>query len=794
MLVGRMLGRSGCSLCWMSMVALWLTAATTCPGQTPTFAEAQLAQADAPIEQSPPVSRILITGHQLTNEEYIRAQLRTRVGQPYDERTVQEDIRRLLATGRFDNATATRRMVDGQVEVVFNVAERPEVRSVEFVGNKKFPDKDLLGELEFAAGDPVDHYRINQGRRNIERVYKEAGYNYVTVATDDEALRDEWRVVYNIVEGPRVRVRTIRFEGNRSYTRERLIRKVRTKEYVWVFRPGLYDPEQVQRDADDLRNFYRNEGYLDALVTPRLEFRANRTDLEITFVVAEGPRYVVRSIDFDGNVVYDDESLLSQMKLAVGRPYINEVAKADEKRITEQYTSTGYIYAGAKAVWVYAEGEDSVDVTVQIAEGELYRVGAIRIRGNQQTQDRVVRRELRFYPGDLYSLAATSQAEQRLYETRLFADQRITPLGEEPTVRDALVEVNEADTTTLLFSVGVTSNSGILGGISIENRNFDLYDWPRTWGELFRGRAFKGAGQTMRFQFEPGTELTRGRIDFREPYLLDQPISLGVSAYVFERGRDEYDEERAGGIVSFGRRFSKGLLSGWVGEVALRNEWVDIGGTDWLTAKEIRDDAGGSFLSTVKGSLVLDRTDSLFSPSRGDRFSFSWEQAGALGGDYTFGKLMAGYWWHRTLRTDVFDRKSVLSLRVKGGYIFGDVPVFERFFGGGIGSIRGFEYRGVGPRAGIRNDRIGGRTLLLTGAEYSFPVYGKSVRGLLFTDMGTVEEDFELTSWRMTVGLGMRIVVQYFGPVPLSFDFGFPVASDGDDDEQVFSFSFGATF
>ncbi|HUW84592.1 MAG TPA: outer membrane protein assembly factor BamA [Phycisphaerae bacterium] len=794
MLVGRTLGRGGYSLCWMSMVALWLTAAALCPGQTPTFAEAQLAQADAPAEQSLPVLRVLITGHQLTNEEYIRAQLRTRPGQPYDERTVQEDIRRLLGTGRFDNATATRRMADGQVEVIFNVAERPEVRSVEFVGNKKFPDKDLIGELEFAAGDPVDHYRINQGRRNIERLYKEAGYNYVTATIDEELLRDEWRVVYNIVEGPRVRVRTIRFEGNRSYPRERLIGKVKTKEYVWVFRPGLYDPEQVQRDADDLRNFYRNEGYLDALVTPRLEFRSNRTDLEITFVIAEGPRHVVRSIDFDGNVVYDDELLLSQMKLSVGRPYINEVAKADAKRITEQYTSNGYIYAGARPVWVYAEGEDAVDVTVRITEGELYRVGSIRIRGNQQTQDRVVRRELRFYPGDLYNLTATTQAEQRLYETRLFADARITPLGEEPGVRDALVEVNEADTTTLLFSVGVTSNSGVLGGISIENRNFDLYDWPRSFGELFRGRAFKGAGQTLRLQFEPGTELTRGRIDFREPYLLDRPISLGVSGYVFQRGRDEYDEERAGGIVSFGRRFSKGLLSGWVGEVALRNEWVDIGGTDFLTAKEIREDAGGSFLSTVKGSLVRDRTDSLFSPSRGDRLSFSWEQAGALGGDYTFSKLMAGYWWHYTLRTDVFDRKSVLSLRVKGGYIFGDVPVFERFFGGGIGSIRGFEYRGVGPRAGIRDDRIGGRTLLLTGAEYSFPVYGKSVRGLLFTDMGSVEEDFELTSWRLTLGFGARIVVQYFGPVPLSFDFGFPVARDSDDDEQIFSFSFGATF
>ena len=764
-----------------------------CLGQMVLPAE-RSAGAGAPEVQGLPVGEVLVSGNKLMGEEFILGQLRTRVGQPYNERTVQEDVRNLLRLGRFDNVIATRQVADGKVIVTFAVVEKPEVQSVEFVGNKAYADKELWTELDFAAGDALDRYRVNQGRAAIERLYKQAGYNYVAVDVDEQVLRDQWRVVYRIVEGPQVRVRKIRFEGNRAFSRQRLQKYVRTKTWAWVFRSGRYDAEQVQRDADDLRNFYRKAAYLDAQVTPRLEFRPNRTDLDVTFLISEGPRYLVRVFHFEGNSVFNDDELLAMMNLCVGQPYVHDVAAADVKRITQRYGELGYIYARVEPDFVYGAGEDAVDVRFRLSEGDLYRVGRIVVRGNERTQDRVIRRELRVYPGQPYDLSSMERAEQRLYETRLFSDAKIKPLGEEPGLRDALVDITETETSTLLFGVAVGSDNGVMGNVAIENRNFDLFDWPRSFGELFGGRAFKGAGQTMRLQFEPGTEVTRGRIDFREPYLLDRPISLGVSGYVFQRGRPEFAEERGGGMVSFGRRFQSGFLKDWIGEIALRAELIDIGGTDLWTAREILEDVGTSTMTSAKVSLVRDRTDSFFRPSRGDRFSVSLEQAGALGGDYSFSKLSLGYWWHRTLRTDVFERKSILSVRGKGGYIFGDVPVFERFFGGGIGSIRGFEFRGASPRAGLADDRIGGRFLVLSGAEYSFPVYGKNLRGLLFTDMGTVEEDFGLTEWRVSVGFGVRILVRYFGPIPLSFDFGFPISKGAADDEQVFSFTFGATF
>jgi outer membrane protein insertion porin family len=181
-------------------------------------------------------------------------------------------------------------------------------------------------------------------------------------------------------------------------------------------------------------------------------------------------------------------------------------------------------------------------------------------------------------------------------------------------------------------------------------------------------------------------------------------------------------------------------------------------------------------------------------PSEGYRISFSWEQVGALGGDFSFSKPTASAAWYKTLRTDIFDRKSILGVHGDVGYIAGDAPVFERFHAGGFGSMRGFDFRGISPRAGIFEDAVGGDFILLTGAEYSFPLYSKTLRGVTFIDMGTVEEGFEITSWRVAVGFGFRLHLDFFGPVPLVFDFGFPIAQDDDDSTRVFNFSIGASF
>ncbi len=741
------------------------------------------------------IDRVEFEGLVSVDAGYLQGVVRVAPGAAWDREEIAAACARLVATGKFEgDPYAEAREDDGRLVLVFVVIERPFVTAVDFVGNEKYKTDELLKAIEISIGSPISEFLVGQARSEIERKYKEGGYYHVSVEVDEQVLREENRVLFRISEGPRVKIRRIYFEGNQAFDGLNLRSKIETNTYLWLLRTGAFDEETAERDAATLKKFYVDRGYLNAQVGYRAELAENQSDMTVVFQIDEGLLHEIKSIQFEGIAVYDEARLASEMKSAVGLPIDADVLKADHDRLVTLYGQDGYIYAEVRPVHTFADEEGFVDLKVSISEGEQYRLGRVVVRGNTRTKDKVVRRELRFYPEQLYNTAATKEAEHRLVETRLFSEATITPHGGAPGVRDALVDVTEAETTSLLFGVGVTSNSGVIGSVSIEQRNFDLFDWPRNASEFFKGRSFRGAGQTLRMQFEPGTELTRGRIDFREPYLMDQNLGLGLGAYVFERDRDEYDERRIGFYASIDKRFLEGLLKGWAAELASRFESVKISSVEPFSAEDIEDAKGTGWLTSLKGTLIRDRTDSIWLPSQGNRIRLSWEQAGVFGGEWSFSKAVGEYDHYLTVHRDTFDRKHIVHFGANIGQIFGDAPVFERFYGGGIGSIRGFEFRGISPREGIRDDRVGGDFQLVTNTEYSFPVVGETIRGVTFLDMGTVEEDFGISDWRASVGFGARIYIKYFGPIPLAFDLAFPIAKDGDDDEQVFSFSFGTTF
>lgn len=741
------------------------------------------------------IKRVEVRGLETISEGFVRRIIKTRAGQSFLRRQVQEDVRELWRTRKFVNVFADTSVEDGQVVVAIRVQERPEIRSVEIQGNKRFSDEELFKELSFFAGSVLDLFEINRGLENILQKYKEKGYYYAEVELDERALATEARVIYRVTEGPRVKVRKIRLEGARAFAEPRLRLKIHTQTYFWILRTGAFDEEQAQRDARELQTFYRNEGFLDARVGYRLEFdTVSREDLTVVFVIEEGPRYTIQEFSIRGNTAYSDQRIRAVMRLQRGGVLRDETRRMDLRRIEDLYGQIGYVAARIVTSYDFLEQPGVIRLNVDVTEGKRSRFGRITVRGNTRTKDEVIRRELRFYPGEDYDTVSTRRAERRLMDTALFNRATIAPLEDVGGFREALVEVEEAETVNFLIGVGVSTDSGVLGSLTIDNRNFDLFDWPRTWGELFRGQAFRGDGQRLRLQAEPGTQLSRFRIDFTEPYLLDRPVRFDFSVYLFQRGRDSYDEQRLGITTALSKRFLTGPLSGWAIEGALRVEGVEIDNLRPLAANDILDAKGSSFLTSVKGTIVRDTTDSRLVPTEGYRLAAGWEQVGALGGDFDFGKPFASFAWYKTVRTDVFDRKSVFATRADAGYIVGDAPVFERYYGGGFGSIRGFDFRGVSPRAGLFNDRVGGKFILLAGAEYSVPIYGQNIRGVTFIDMGTVEEEFELTSWRVAVGLGLRVNINFFGPVPFVFDFGFPIAKDDQDDTRVFNFSFGASF
>ncbi|MDH3585360.1 MAG: BamA/TamA family outer membrane protein, partial [Phycisphaerae bacterium] len=439
------------------------------------------------------------------------------------------------------------------------------------------------------------------------------------------------------------------------------------------------------------------------------------------------------------------------------------------------------------------------------------------VRGNALTQDKVFRRQLRgLEPGRLLDTTGIEVSERRIRGTALAREAKITVLGEEDDeARDVLVEIEEAGTGSISFGAAVSSDSGVFGAIELTQRNFDIQDAPESWGEFFSGRAFRGAGQYFSVSLQPGNEFSRYQVNFREPYLLESDYFLDTNFFLFNRDREEWEEERVGGTLGLGKRFG----DVWSASVRGRYETVDLSDFDpdvpvdaVAVAGEKDVDSIGFFVtrSTVK-------TDRSFLPYEGTRVSGGIEQVGAFGNDFDFTRLTAQYRAHLTLDEDFFERKTTLTFRMNTGYIpdagsvtvtptagppavISDIPLYERFYAGGHRTFRGFEFRGIGPR-GIRNDLgvvgndpVGGEFLFLMGAEYNFPVAEDFLRAVFFIDSGTIQDDIRFSDYRVTVGAGIRMRVPLLGSAPFAFDLAIPLADELGDETQVFSFDIALPF
>ena len=756
-----------------SLVAAWLWASPHAAAQNPP---------------SPSIARVEFAGLNPTEVDLARREARVRPGDSLDASVLDAAVTRLLQTGRYLSVRyELNEPADGVV--TFHLDPRATVTALRFEGNEKYSDAELAKQVGVKVGKPVEGFEVRDGRESILSLYRQAGYANVTVTVNPQQAGKPVEVVYSIDEGLRVRIRTILVEGNKAFDDRTIKKQIQTKKAFWIIRSGAFDEDRAGADALRIQSFYRDQGFLDARAGFRTQSAPKPQDLTVIFTVEEGTRYRIEDILFRGHAALKEETLQELIRSRVGGIVKRPDVDRDVRSIRGRYGELGYIDATVRAVRVFSDEPGLVRITFQINEGIRVRVGRVVVRGNARTKDKVIRRALNLYPpNDWFNLTEAREAERRLVETRIFDSAKVIPMGDEPGVRDVVIDVKEAEKAgDFLFGFGVTSNSGLVGSIVLDLRNFDLHDWPRSFSELMRFRSFFGGGQRLRVELLPGSTVSRFRIDFTEPYFLDKPVRFDVSAYFFERRRDDYNEQRVGTTVSFGKRFLAGRLQGWSGELSFRLEDVGVDDVDVFASSEIRDDRGSNFLAAVKVTAVRDRTDNRFVPTSGDRTKIAYEQ---VAGRHIFGKLTGRYTWYKTLATDVLERKKVLKLRAEGGVLLGEAPVFERFFAGGTGSILGFRFRGVGERDGISQTNIGGDFLLLLSAEYSYPLVGQKVRGHVFLNTGTAGTG----AYRAAVGTGVRLTLNLFGPVPLEFNLAVPVSSDSEDDLQVFSFLMASLF
>ncbi len=358
----------------------------------------------------------------------------------------------------------------------------------------------------------------------------------------------------------------------------------------------------------------------------------------------------------------------------------------------------------------------------------------------------------------------------------------------EPEV-DIIATVQETTTGRFMIGAGVNSDAGLVGNILIEEQNFDITRVPGSWREVLNGSAFRGAGQRLRLEAVPGTELQRYLVSFSEPYLFDSPVSFGLSGFYYTRNYRDWDEERLGGRVSLGYFFRPDLA----GTVAFRGEQIDISDPAVPTPNELARVVGENTLYSVRVQMTHDTRDNTYMPSAGSYFEVAFEQGM---GDFTYPRieLDARRYFVMRQRPDRSGRH-VLGLSGRVGWSGTDTPLYENFFAGGFSTIRGFDFRGASPLdMGVR---VGGEFQLLTSVEYRFPITANDmVQGSFFVDAGTVEpriDDFSANDFRVTPGFELRVAIPALGPVPLAVGIGVPIAHAPGDDIQNFHFFIGVS-
>jgi outer membrane protein assembly complex protein YaeT len=749
------------------------------------------ASAQSTSPEGKTVAEVQPRNNKATPTSRILSECKTRAGQPYNQATVTADVARLMGTRLFSQVTPYFQITaDNKVAVFFEVVEYPNlVQEIRYEGAKHLKDDELDQITGLRRGVPLNPIANRIGQQAILHKLQEQGRLYSSVELVEGDKQGDIRVVFRITEGRVVKVTGVQFVGNTFVSGERL-RTQTTISRSMIGIGGDYNPTQVEFDRAKLEDYYRTYGYQDVQIVPELMYPDEKS-VVVVYHIAEGVRYRVSRVQINGTSKFSQERVQSVVKLKAGDNYDKLVSSADVKNIKALYGNAGYMVTPKEEVYQTGPGEVQVQYTVQ--ERSPWTVGQVFISGNTTTRQNVILRQVPLYPGQVLTVPDLQTAEANLARLNIFEANPET--GVRPTVsvidpdsdnpvKDILVQVQEAPTGQFLLGVGVNSDAGLTGSIVLNERNFDITRFPTSLDELLSGQAFRGAGQEFRIEAVPGTQVQRYTASFREPYLFDSQYSLGASGYYFTRNYDEYDEQRLGGRVVLGRKFGPY----WGANLAFRAEDVEIYNVPYYYPTDITQYVGSHSLFGVRGSVTRDTRDSYLRATEGSQLELGYEQCF---GSYTFPLFsIEGSKYFTTYQRPDGSGRHVLAFRSQTEFAGSDTPIYERFYAGGFRSLRGFEFRGVGPFEQGLN--VGGTFAFLNSVEYQIPILASDKLYVVgFVDSGTVEQRIQINDYRVAAGFGFRIQVPMFGPVPIALDFGFPIVKGPQDRTQLFSFWLG---
>jgi len=748
---------------------------------------------------APEVKEVVIhnLGEGSIDEGFVRAHMTIGVGEPFDHRAIARDTKALLDLEQFSHVSVSAKPIEGGLRVIYSLRMRLLLcEPVQVFGTDHMRDSKIRDLLDLRKGDLFDEQVLAVGLRKVLAEYREAHYPWVDgtwhVSTED-CPPGQARVAIAIDEGPKTSVADISYVGNYSVPASAFRKAM--GEQAWYnpvgwFTRHRFDRGELETGCLLLRDIYLSKGYLDAQVRLREPEIADDGRVFVTVDIDEGKLYHLNKLSVAGVTIFPEAEIRRRIQVRPGLPASMTALGASADAIRDYYGSRGYIRTRVRPILDPDPERGTVDVRFAIEEGTLTRIRDIDIRGNTRTRDKVIRRELLVYPGDVYNEVRVRNSERIVENLGFFSSVRsFAEATHHPDESDLVLEVEEKRTGQFMVGAGFSSIDKLIGFIEVSQGNFDINGWPY----------FTGAGQKVKVRAQFGSRRKNYQLTFVEPWFMDRKLLFGIDLYRSEYDYSEFDVQRTGAAIKLGKslggpnriNFQYRLEEVSLSDYDSTNTYVDVD-----TGAPVSFDQPDTIKSSLRVSLTRDTRNNPFVPTSGNRTIVFGEMAGGpLGFDvdlYSAGIRVNQYipLW--------FDH--VLSLRGRLEMVepFGDtseLPIAERLFIGGGRTIRGFDYRDVGPKA-VRDPNdgghrpYGGQRLALLSAEYTVPIV-PNVRIATFYDVGNVWHDrFELDGPLASgAGIGLRLDVPGF---PIRIDRAWVLEKDHElTDEDVWVFWIG---
>jgi outer membrane protein insertion porin family len=736
------------------------------------------------------VVSIEIRGNKRIELPAIAGRLTLKPGDPYTNENIRGQIKILYETGYFEDVQVETDATPQGMALTFVVREKPFITEIVFDGNEELSDDKLKEKITIKSQSFLDQQQVKESAEKIRSAYQEDGFFDCQVIPVVQTLdEDRKRLTFFVKEGDKAKVKTVNFEGMRAATKDEMFRVMATREWVpwyglltqlklpsFLSDAGVLKREEMNNDVERIREILLNKGYLNAQVgLPTVELSEDKKWFTVTYPIQEGEPFTVAEVGFRGNTVFEEPELREGLRIKEGEIFQRQKIRDEISRLTDLYGSKGYAFADVVPNVTPNNEERTATITLNIKEGEMMRIRQINVYGNDKTKDNVVRRELRVDEQDVIDTPSLKRSFQRLNNLNFFETVEILPQQVEADKVDLNVRVKEKPTGQ--FSIG--------GGFSTLDKLVAIADI--TEGNL------GGNGWLGRIRGQLGQQRTLGLITFRNPYVNDSLTSMQVDVFRSMTNYISYFEKKAGASVTFGRWLSEYVT----GSVSLMAEQLNFSDPEPGLCPDliplICNQLGNQTTTGFRTMLARDTRDYYLDPRTGTRVSVGFD----LGTPYLGGTNDFYKYYFDVIKYTPLPYDTRFSIHARYGVAEGvggkPIPLTERFFVGGINTMRGFVFGRAGPVTPI-GSLLGASKELIFNNDFIFTISSEAkLNGVIFFDYGKGFDDHEPVSFNLRKAAGIEgRWISPFGPLRAAY--GINLEAREGERKGVFEFTIGSLF